>query len=216
LSATAPESDRLLRCTRTVRRGLDLERPVARELLLECLASAVQAPSGSNRQAWHFIFVSEPERKLELARLYRSGFQRYEAQLGPTEGDPAAVRLLASARYLAANLERAPWLLVPVQRGRLQADATTQTQAAFWGSILPALWSFMLAARARSLGTAWTTMHLAHEEEAAEILGLPPGRYTQAGLTPIAHLLRPDVGPGPRRPTADVVSFERFSDRAGA
>jgi nitroreductase len=209
------EAEELLTTTRAVRRRLDFERPVPRELLLECLEIAVQAPTGSNLQGWQFVFVSEPEKKRAIADYYHRTWDAYTQQRRPEyqEGDVRRERMphvASSAQYLAEHLQEAPWLLIPCQRGRLPEGAPVVVQAGFWGSILPAFWSFMLAARARGLGTAWTTFHLAYERECAEILGIPFEKYTQAGLTPIAYTRGTDFRPAPRIPLNSVVHFESW------
>jgi len=211
--AEASSVDEVLTTTRAVRRRLDLDRPVPKELLLECLEIALQAPTGSNRQGWQFIFVSEPDRKRAIADCYRRSFAAYRARPAPRypPGDPRAKRrprVVASAAYLADHLHEAPWLLIPCLEGRLGEGATTAEQAAFWGSILPAFWSFMLAARARGLGTTWTTLHLAYEREVAEVLGIPYAAYTQAGLTPIAFVRGHRLQPAPRLPASAVTHWE--------
>ena len=77
-------------------------------------------------------------------------------------------------------------------------------------SIVPATWSFMLAARARGLGTCWTTFHLAHEREAAELLGIPYEAATQAALIPVAYTKGTDFKPGPRKPLGEVIHWDRW------
>jgi nitroreductase len=214
-SARSP-IDEVLTTTRAVRRRLDLSRPVPRELLLECLEIALQAPTGSNHQGWRFVFVADPERKRAIADRYRRSFAAYRARPAPRypPGDLRAERrprVLASAAYLAEHLHEAPWLLIPCLEGRLREGASTAEQAAFWGSILPAFWSFMLAARARGLGTAWTTFHLAYEREVAEVLGIPYDAYTQAGLTPVAYLRGDRLRPAPRIPAPAVACWDGWS-----
>jgi nitroreductase len=184
--------DELLTTTRAVRRRLDFERPVPRELLLECLQVAVQAPTGSNRQGWHFVFVDDPEKKRAIAEYYGRSWDHYSSLPPPRypEGDVRGARqqyVTSSAHYLRERMHEAPWLLIPCVRGRLPEGASTVEQAGLWGSIIPAFWSFMLAARARGLGTAYTTLHLVYEREVAEVLGIPYDRYTQAGMSPIAY-----------------------------
>jgi nitroreductase len=110
-----------------------------------------------------------------------------------------------SSRYLADRYQDAPWMVIPVLEGRPPQDSM---QAGYWGSILPAFWSFMLAARARGLGTAWTTLHLPHEREAAELLGLPYERFTQAGMTPVAYYTGDTFKPAPRLPLDSVVHWD--------
>jgi nitroreductase len=202
--------DELLTTTRAVRKRLDFDRPVPREAILDCIRLAVQAPTGSNRQGWHFIAVSDPERKQALADLYRKGYEPYAAMRGPSyaEGDIRGERMdyvRDSSRYLADRYQDAPWMVIPVLEGRPPQDSM---QAGYWGSILPAFWSFMLAARARGLGTAWTTLHLPHEREAAELLGLPYERFTQAGMTPVAYYTGDTFKPAPRLPLDSVVHWD--------
>lgn len=202
-----------LTSTRAVRKRLDFQRQVPRELLLECLEAAIQAPTGSNRQGWQFVFVSDPDKKRSVAQHYARSWFAYNArrhQVYP-EGDVRGERLpkvVSSARYLAEHMHEAPWLLIPCLEGRLPEGASVAHQASFWGSILPAFWSFMLAARARGLGTAWTTLHLVYERECAEILGIPFDAYTQAGLTPIAYCLGEEFRPAARVPLESVVHWE--------
>jgi nitroreductase len=214
-SAPPVSLDELLTTTRAVRKRLDFTRPVPREVLLECLEIAVQAPTGSNHQGWHFVFVSDEGKKRALAEHYVRVWETYSRQPGPryAEGDVRAdslPRVASSAEYLAKHLHEAPWLLIPCIRGRLPEAAPVVMQAGLWGSILPAFWSFMLAARARGLGTAWTTFHLTYERQCAEILGIPYEKYTQAGLTPIAYTRGLDFKPAPRLPLESVAHFESF------
>jgi nitroreductase len=202
----------VLTTTRAVRKRLDFDRPVDRELLEACLQVAVQAPTGSNTQGWQFIFVDDPERKRAIAEHYGRAWDAYSSQSGPAyeEDDPRRAqqaRVRRSAQYLRERLHEAPWLMIPCIRGRLREGATTAEQASFWGSIIPAFWSFLLAARARGLGTAYTTLHLVYEREVAEILGIPYDQYTQAGLTPIAHHLGGDFRAATRVPLESVTHW---------
>jgi nitroreductase len=215
-NVTSPlNADHILTTTRAVRKRLDFDRPVPRDLVEECLEIAVQAPTGSNRQGWQFVLVSDPERKRAIAEHYRRSWYAYSERSRP-QYEPEDVRtqrglrVKTSARYLADNMHRAPWLLIPAIEGRLPEGARTVEQAGLWGSILPAFWSFMLAARARGLGTAWTTLHLAYEREVAEILGIPYDQYTQAGLSPIAFTVGDRFSPAPRIPLDSVVHWERW------
>ena len=208
-------ADEVLTTTRAVRKRLDLARPVPRELLLECLEIAVQAPTGSNRQGWHFVFISDPETKRAVAGHYRRSWEAY-SQMPPPRYDEADVRgrrmpsVKSSSQYLAEHMHEAPWLVIPVAHGRLPEGASTTVQASFWGSILPAFWSFMLAARARGLGTAWTTLHLVYEREVAEVLGIPYERFTQAGLTPVAFFTGTGFRPAARIPLEGITHWDRW------
>lgn len=199
--------DELLSTTRTVRKRLDLERPVEREVLLECVELAVQAPSGSNVQRWHWVFVTDALKKAGLAELYNRAFQIAYSPEALGKMDDVGQRVWSSADYLARHLHEVPVMLIPCQWGR---PGPVENQASYWGSLLPAAWSFMLAARTRGLGTAWTTMHLNHEREAAELLGIPFERVAQGGLFPVAYTKGTDFRPAPRQPLDPIVHWEEW------
>ena len=203
------ETDRLLSTTRAVRRRLDFERPVDHDVLIECLRLAVQAPTGSNAQGWRWLFVDDPEVKYAIAEHYRAAGRDY-FQLAKDEGtgDPQSDRVIDSAIYLADNLERAPVWLVPCIVGRLEHPRPIGA-ASFWGSILPAVWSFQLALRSRGLGSTFTTLHLAFERQCGELLGIPR-EVTQCGLLPIAHTLGTDFAPARRPPVEQITYWNKW------
>lgn len=205
--------DDLLSTTRAVRRHLDCTRPVERDVLLECLAIAQQAPTGSNSQGWHFVVVTDPEKRAALAAIYRRGWEGYVPSLARTYPDPehgaTMQRVRASAQYLADHMHEVPVLVVPCIAGRTDGRPSAE-QAGTWGSILPAVWSFMLAARARGLGTAWTTLHLGGEEEAARILGIPYHEVMQAALIPVAYTTGNPFKRGPRAPLESLVHWDAW------
>jgi len=201
--------DELLTTTRSVRRRLDLDRAVEPEVLTECLELALQAPSGSNRQAWHWVFVTDPVRKGELARIYQDCFtDAYGSDVVPPMTETEQ-RMWMSARYLADNFGRVPAIGVPCQWGRPDGTGTAD-QASYWGSLLPSVWSFMLALRSRGLGSAWTTLHLQREQEVAALLGIPYERCAQAAMIPIAYTKGLDFRPGPRKPADGIVHWNRW------
>jgi len=206
--------DELLTTTRTVRKRLDLTRPVPQELIRECLEVALQAPSGSNRQHWHWIVVTDADQRRAIGEVYRRSTEQYLASSGAAgklfADDPARApvqrRVGDSVAYLAEHMAEAPVLVLPcLQVERLPAG----NQAGLWGSLLPAVWSFMLAARARGLGTAWTTLHLVYEDEVAAILGLPDG-IRQAALVPTAYYTGADFRPAARQPLDEVLHWDRW------
>ncbi|MBT7334623.1 MAG: nitroreductase family protein [Gammaproteobacteria bacterium] len=209
-------SDELLSTTRAVRKRLDFDRPVAIETLEECLKLAIQAPTGSNSQGWQFVFVTDPEKKARIGALYAQAFDLYREMpvaihhLHKDSGDDALkssqVRSTSSAEYLAENMANVPAMLIPCIVGRTDHDAAggMLAQTAAYGSIIPAAWSFMLAARARGLGTAWTTLHIMHEKEIAEMLGIPYDDYMQVALIPIAYTKGTDFKPA-YRPSLDTI-----------
>jgi nitroreductase len=202
-------ADEVLTTTRAVRKRLDFSRPVEKDVVKECLEIAVQAPSASNRQDWHFIFVTEPEKRERLADIYRRGAEisyasRDNEDLAMSE-DKRRVR--ESSQYLIANMAKAPVLFIPCIEGRTD-NAPIEKQASRWGTIMPAMWSFMLAARNRGLGTCLTTMHLILEQEAAEVLGIPYEEIMQVGLIPIAYTIGTDFKPAKRQPLDSVMHWE--------
>lgn len=208
--------DELLSTTRSVRLRLDLSRPVERHLIEECVDLALQAPSGGNQQGWSFVIVTESETRRALGALYKRGWEAYlaeiSARLSPEAPQPPSrdlLRVYRSAQYLGDHMGEVPVLVVPCIAGRTDG-APSDDQASQWGSILPATWSFMLAARVRGLGTCWTTLHLPHEREAAELLGIPFDDVMQAALIPVAHTLGDDFRPAPRKPLERVIHWERW------
>jgi nitroreductase len=208
-------ADEVLTTTRSVRKRLDLTRPVPRDVLLECLEIALQAPTGSNRQGWQWMFVEDPGKKKALADLYGAHFDEYRKNppsAAYPEGDIRAERRDAvtdSATYLRDHFHEVPVLMIPLIEGRLDR-LPVFAAASTWGSLLPAVWSFMLALRERGLGSAWTTLHLPAEREAADVLGIPYERYTQAGLFPIAYTIGTDFKPAPRLPLDGLVHFDTW------
>ena len=209
--------DELLTTTRAVRKRLDFDRPVPDEVIRECLAVAQQAPTASNRQNWHFMVVTDAQERMALAELYRRGWEQYTQS--PTAApnlqydDPirAAVqeRVGDSAQYLADNLHRAPVMVIPCIVGRTDS-APTLVQSAQWGTIMPAAWSLMLAARARGLGSVFTCIHLMYEEQAAGVLGIPYRRVMQAGLIPMAYTVGDRFRPAHRESLDSIVHWNRW------
>lgn len=201
--------DELLSTTRSVRKRLDLERPVDPTLIDECLELSLQAPTGGNTQGWRWVVVTDPELRAGLADIYArasAGYlQQRAAELKDSE-DRQSAKVYDSAAYLVDVLHRVPVHVIPCIRGRRTDDAFTN--ASLYGSILPAVWSFMLAARARSLGTVLTTLHLKLEAEAAELLRIPDN-FLQVGLIPVAHTDPAVFKPVSRQPLESV----RFHDR---
>jgi nitroreductase len=207
-------ADEVLTTTRSVRKRLDFDKPVPRDVLTECLDIALQAPTGSNSQGWQWLFVEDPAKKKALADIYRANATSYLDLPKPVRGDIRDEQMDAvmnSAKYLNENMEKAPVMMIPLLEGRPDGAAVGM-QASYWGSILPAVWSFMLALRERGLGTAWTTLHLIGdgEKQAADLLGIPFEDYAQAGLFPIAYTKGTDFKLAKRLPAEQLTHWDSW------
>ncbi len=212
-------ADEMLLTTRAVRRRLDFDRPVPESLLRECARFAVQAPTSSNGQSWHFVFVTERSKVEALAAIYRRGSDlnrarfiessRARAERDATWG-AQQTRVIDSGIHLVENMHRCPAMLIPCAAGRSE-DPRHVTEGA--GSVIQAAWSFMLAARERGLGTCWTTLHLLWEQEVAEILGIPYEQVRQYALIPVAYTVGTDFKPASRN-LEGVLSFNNWSRSA--
>lgn len=207
--------DKLLTTTRAVRKRLDLTRPVPLELVRECLEVALQAPSGSNAQSWHWVVVTDQAKRAAIGEIYREQFDRYEESRGfagrlfadRPERAQVQQRVGSSARWLGDHMGEVPVLVLPCIRtgGPFQAV----NQAGLWGSLLPAAWSYCLAARSRGLGTSWTSLHLPREAEVAGILGIPDGVH-QGALIPTAYYTGETFKPASREPLDTVLHVDAW------
>jgi nitroreductase len=210
------QTDRLLTTTRAVRRRLDLDRPVEREVVLDCLRIATQAPSGGNTQPWRWLVVDDPEVRAGLAELYRKGYGPYiemqKAAVRAAGGDDDSP-ILRSSDYLAEHLHEVPVHVIPCLLTRLPERPSPADTAGFYGSILPAVWSFQLALRSRGLGSAFTTLHLHHERKAAGLLGIP-NTVTMTCLLPVAYTTGGDFRPADRKPVEAVTYWNAWKQRA--
>jgi nitroreductase len=202
-------SDELLSTTRSVRKRLDFERPVERELLDECLALAQQAPNASNSEPWRFVVVTEEATRAKLAECYRTGWSAYRKEIDEQRRDATDAPVLDSAQYLADRFHEVPVMVLPCLVPRADS-APSARQAGLYGSVIQAAWSFQLAARARGLGTCWTTLHLPRERDAAEALGIPFERVQQVALITVGYSLGTDFKPGRRVALERVVRYERW------
>jgi nitroreductase len=213
--------DELLTTTRSVRQRLDLDSPVDPKVIEDCLRIALQAPSGSNEQTWHWIVVTDPKVREQLGRLYLDAFQerRERARLAaggtvsaPGAADDTRIRVMRSSTYLAENLARVPVHIVPCVSSYLPEHPTDEKLilSTLYASIFPAVWNLQLALRSRGYGSCLTTLHLMRHRQAAELLGIPDG-YTQACLLPVGRLTGENrFRPAPRKPLESVVSHDRF------
>ncbi len=208
--------DELLTTTRAVRKRLDLTRPVPLELVRECLEIAIQAPTGSNSQGWQWVVVTDPDTRATIAGYYKRSFDRYRRAgraAGNAYADPQRAatqeRVGDSSDWLSEHYAEVPVFVIPCIHATSLPEGN---QAGLWGSVIPAAWSYMLAARARGLGTCWTTLHLKYEQEVAELLGLPEG-MRQAALIPTAYFTGETFKPARRDPLDTVLHLDRWDGK---
>jgi nitroreductase len=209
----------VLTTTRAVRKRLDLQRPVPAELIRECVATALQAPSGSNNLTMQFVVVTDAAKRAAIGEVYRQCYEIYKGLDGiyvgsitkPTEAEQAQQkRVQSSADFLGEHMGEAPVLVIPCTAGGRVDGAPALAAAAALGNVLPATWSFMLAARARGLGTAWTTLHLMKEQEVADIVGIPFDEVQQVCLTPLAYTVGTDFRPALRPDPETIIHWDTW------
>lgn len=204
--------DELLSTTRAVRKRLDFSKPVPDDLVRECVALALQAPSGGNQIAMRFVVVRDRATVAAVADVYQQCWQIYASSpgfAGKIERDTEELhaqqqRVASSATYLSEHMAECPVLVLGCTTSRRLEGVGAAQAASALGNIMPAMWSFMLAARARGLGTAWTTIHLMMEQAVADILDIPYATMQQACLTPLAFTKGTDFKPAVR-PAPDTV-----------
>ncbi|MBM3798490.1 MAG: nitroreductase family protein [Actinomycetota bacterium] len=207
------DPDQLLSTTRAVRKRLDFSRPVPDELIRECVSVAMQSPSGSNNMTMQFVIVKDPAKRKAIGDVYKQCYSIYQSMDGVyirsiDKGEAGAnaqqQRSADSADFLGEHMGDAPALVIACNMG-VRADGTPgMMTSSLMGNVLPAMWSFMLAARARGLGTAWTTVHLMMEQQVADILGIPFESVQQVCLSPLAFTKGTDFKAA-ARPSADSI-----------
>ena len=200
--------DEVLSTTRAVRRRLDLTRPVERDVIVECLRLAIQAPTASNDQNWRWMVVTDPDKRAAIADIYRGSGEEYLAHAARTTPDPQTRRVYESAHALSTTLAQVPVHVIPCIESRFDGNQLVVAASA-WASIIPAAWSFMLALRARGLGSVWTTLHLSKADEVAELLDIPDN-VTQAALLPVAYTIGTDFKPASRPPIEKITSWNTW------
>lgn len=201
-------ADELLTTTRAVRKRLDLTRPVGPDVILDCVRVATQAPTASNAQDWRWLVVTDAEKRAAIAEIYRSIGSDYLAQAAATASDPQTGRVYRSALALTETLAKVPVHVIPCLQRRFDGNDPVVAASA-WASIIPAAWSFLLALRARGLGSVWTTMHLARERQVAGLLGIPE-TVTQAALFPVAYTIGTDFRPASRLPVEAITYWNTW------
>lgn len=211
--------DELLTTTRAVRKRLDFERPVPDDLIRECLEIAMQSPSGSNHMTMQFVVVRDPAKRAAIGELYRQCYGIYQQldgiyirsiDKGSHDANAQQQRSADSADFLGEHMGEAPVLVIACNAaGRVDNMPAVMSVNAM-ANVQPAMWSFMLAARARGLGTCWTTVHLFMEQQMAEILGIPFEHVQQVCLTPVAFTKGTDFKPASRPPVESIIHWDQW------
>ena len=197
--------DEVLSTARSVRKNLDFNRPVDRQMLLDCIDVAVQAPVGLGGENWRFVVVDDPAPKQDIAKLYGEILTQLFEQRG--------MEMKPTHRALMDRLHDMPAMIFVCVDG-LPPDDTNASQIGFYGSILPAAWSLMLALRARNLGTTWTSLLTSRQEEVAKILGMPKDTLLTV-MFPVAHLKGATLRRAKRDPAAQVTFWNKWGEGAG-
>jgi nitroreductase len=209
--------DQVLCTTRNVRKGLDTTREVPRELIEDCLRVAMQAPIGSNGLYPHFVVVTDPAKRNLLAEIYKRAWDAYlplplsaaNLHFADPIHEAQQPRVVSSAAYLAEHMADVPALVIPCITPRVDG-MPMWVQACIWGSVLPQSWSFMLAARARGLASAWTQIHIQFEEEVAAVLGINSAEVQQAALIAVAYPHREDFKAAYREPIEKFTHWDSW------
>ena len=202
------QTDRLLLTTKQVRKRLDFERSVPRDVLLECIDIASRAPMGSNLERNKWMIVEDPELKGKIGDLYRRNAADYLDQSEAFKSDDRGSRVVGSAKYLAERMHEVPAMVIPLRLDRVD-KASSEAQSGWYGSVLPGVWSFQLALRSRGIGSCWTTLHLGYEAEVAELLGIPD-TVTQVAMLPVGYYTGDSFSVTQRRPAAEITFIDRW------
>jgi len=203
-------TDALLSTTRAVRKRLDLNRPVPRDVVMECIRLSMQAPTASNSQVWRWLLVDNPEKRAALGEIYRDAGRDYlAASAATTKSDGQMGRVMNSALWLAENMGKAPVIAIPCIEGGFGQGAPIAMLASQYASIYPAVWSFQLALRARGLGSTLTTLHLLKAADVASLLDIPE-TVQQVAMLPVAYTIGTDFKPAERPAPETIVHWNAW------
>lgn len=203
------QTDRLLKTTKQVRKRLDLTRAVPYEELLECIDVASHAPMGGNLERNRWMIIDDADTKAKISEYFGAVGRPYLATNSSAPADDRTGKVIDSATFLVDHLHEVPALVLAMRLDRVPEGSSTGAYAGYWGSVLPGVWSFQLAARSRGIGSAWTTFHLEHEAEVAELLGIPSS-VTQVCLLAVGYYTGDSFTPAPRRPASEVTYLNRW------
>ncbi len=208
------EVERLLTTTKQVRKRLDLSRPVPHDELLECIELAGHAPMGGNLERNRWMIIDDPVAKSAIAERFAAVGRSYLEANAELRDDDRGRRVIDSAMYLVDHLADVPALVLSMRLDRPPFEHSQGQVAGYYGSVLPGVWSFQLAARARGIGSAWTTFHLEYESEVAELLGIP-STVTQVCLLAVGYYTGESFTPAPRRPAREVTYLNGWKQPVG-
>ena len=207
------QADLLLTTTRALREDMDLERPVERSVIEECVKIAIQAPQGSPLPTEHFLIIMDAEKRRRIAEIYRTScyafLDKHEAQITDDDAESVAKReKFGSLRWQADIFDQIPALVIVLKNGRVETTDTLPL-ASFFGGIMPIAWSFMLALRARGLGGCWMSLLTGHEKESGQILGIPEN-VTQTVLIPVGYYKPGAVAPAMRELAREQIHWDTW------
>jgi nitroreductase len=197
-------ADQVLTTTRAVRKRLDFKRPVEMSVIKECLEIALQAPMGSNNARIRFVVVTDADKRRALAELYQRFFREYREEFYPTTS--SRKQFWTSTDHLAEHFHEVPVMIIPTWPR--QRRLTKMPDYSPGSSVYPPIWSYMLAARERGLGTCLTTGHLIYEREAANLLGIPYDDVAQYCLIPTAYTIGTDFKPTKRPSVEEFIQLD--------
>lgn len=212
-------SDELLSTTRAVRKRLDFDRPVEDDVVRECVSLAMQSPSGSNNMTMQFVVVRDEAKRKAIGEIYRQCYGIYSSMdgvyirsidKGEADANAQQQRSADSADFLGEHMGDAPVLVIPCTVEATADGAPAMMSASMGANVMPAMWSFMLAARARGLGTCWTTVHLMMEQAAADVLGIPFDQVQQICLSPLAYTKGTDFKAAARPPADSIIHWDQW------
>jgi nitroreductase len=207
---TMPLED-AMRTQRAIRRLKN--DPVDDALLKRLIELALKAPTGSNQQNWEFIVVRDRAVKAQLAKQNRAAFNLYGA-LGrrTAANDPKMLKVLDAVQWQADHFEDIPVIVVACLKGGPRLGFPPMIPSSYYGSIYPSVQNLLLAARAAGLGAALITLPLWSTFRARRILGCP-WNVQPCAVIPLGWPMG-RYGPTTRRPVEDVVSVDRYGNRA--
>lgn len=197
--------------TRAMRRVK--EDSIPDDVIKSIMDSAIRAPSGSNRQDWKFLVVTDKKTREELSDIYRETWDYYVKSFYNDSEDLGASslknkdeietvkRISNSASWLAENYHKVPLLVLAFSRN----DPTGS-------SIYPAIWNLMLAARGHGIGTCLTTVMNFKTEDVYKVLNVPSDKGWTLNATITAGYPLGKWGVAARKPVEEVTYLNKWGE----